>query len=353
MARLSATTLLLVGVVFASVAYGANRVAPPSNEATSSVEWTSVAVEVGDLTREYRFGGTVSYGESRTILTELTGTITRCPSEDGITSTDPLLWVGGRPVHVVPGAEPLYRVLEQRQVGREDPQRGPSGLMAGLDVQQLQEFLLLSGQDDQGRLVADGEFGSSTRRAVFDWQGEVGHVQTGRMETNNLAFVAEPVRLAEPCTVGDTVEGVDVVEATPSIMARTPTLPAGLLEVGGDVTVYAADGEEFTGTVEGHSLAGDDEESDDPEVVVSVSIPETISIESARLELVETAVIAKDAILVPASAVVAQGESEYAVRRVRDGADELVSVDLLGVEGLTAAISGDVVLDDQVLIVDG
>ena len=109
-----------------------------------------------------------------------------------------MIWVDDKPVVLAEGDVPIHR--EPALAGTR---------MTGADVTQLQQFLVSQGYDDEGRLHVDGEFGTTTRDAVKDWQAASGLPETGRVDASQLVFSPAPSTAGVGRSCRHVVRGAD------------------------------------------------------------------------------------------------------------------------------------------------
>jgi peptidoglycan hydrolase-like protein with peptidoglycan-binding domain len=298
----------------------------------------TVDVTRGDLTTEDDFTGDVSFGDAWALPLQPSGVVTGS-HPDG-TVVDPgqeLVWVDNRPVFLAQGSLPLYRRL-----ALESPHQ------KGFDVLQLQSFLLAAGFDDDGRLVADGEFGTATRDAVKDWQDAVGLPVTGQVDGTQVVFSPTPLRIASAVRIGTPFEGLQVTRDDAVVTVDADAAHRDGLPVGQAVEVELPDGTTLPGEVTASErvVAGDGSTSWKVTIAVDGDVGRTETSVLVHSTIVEAA----DVLIVPTSALLAVANGGFAVELVETGGTRLVPVEVGQVVDAKAEITGDVEAGDQVVV---
>lgn len=209
-------------------------------------EARTVEVSTQEVGRSLTLVTSVTREFSTVAANRLSGTITAVGDLDAVEPGSTLYEVDQVPVRAVAGTVPFYRGL-----GLGDD---------GDDVSQLQETLraldLLEGP-------ADGEFGPATRRAVREWQEELGLEESGEITLGRLIAVPQlpgPVRL-DPSVIapGLLVSGGEAVIAVPGdqpeFVMQLSTAQADLIPSAAELTV--THGEHSWPAVIASSVPGD------------------------------------------------------------------------------------------------
>jgi peptidoglycan hydrolase-like protein with peptidoglycan-binding domain len=246
----------------------------------------------------------------------------------------PLYWIDGRPVPLLYGAAPAFRVMRQG--------------VGGADVRQLEQDLLALGDATSASLAADGSYTAADAAAVRRWQAALGVAQTGVVNLGDAVFLPGPVRVtALHAAVGGAVQGgqpvldytsttrLVTVALSPSLSAQVRTgdavtvdLPDGRTRVPGRVsdvstvaTTAAQPGGQAPQTQNGAppSSIGVTITFDDPSRVTALDqAPVTVDITTQSVQGV---------LAVPVSALLALAGGGYGVEVVDpDGAHRLVTV---------------------------
>jgi hypothetical protein len=342
-ARVVIPMVLLAAVVgVASWRYAGDGTTPNASAADGPTVGTptgeTVEVTQGDLTTEDDFTGAVSFGDPWTLPLKPGGVVTGSrPGGTVVGFGEELVWVDNRPVFLAEGTLPLYRELALA-----------SPRLTGFDVVQLQAFLLAAGFDDDGRLVADGEFGPATRNAVKDWQDAVGLPVTGQIDGSQLVFSPTPLRISATTRIGSPFDGVQVTEAEPIVTVDTDASRRAGLPVGGDVSVELPDGTVLPGVVTSQDrvVKGDGSTS----WQITIDVDGDVGATETTVLVHSTIVEAAGVLIVPTSALLAVANGGFAVEVVEPAGTRLVPVEVGEVVDARAEITGDVQAGDQVVV---
>lgn len=322
MKRLVALAALIAGsTVLAYATIGASLGGDPDPDAAAATA-PAGAVETAlaerrDLTETQSVSGSVGHGGPKELLIEASGIITDAPAQDAVLRAgDEALRIDDRPVTVAQGTQPLYRELRRVPSSERDAAGDRVGLQTGPDVAQLQRYLLDHGYDDDGRLEADGIFGSQTERAVKAWQRDTGHPATGRVDRSQLVFTTGPVRVDSTLEVGDSFSQLSVTGVTPTVTLEVTAKQRRFFPAGTSVSV-----ETDTATVQGVVTSSKRTTAADGSTSYEVEVELVEGTEVGSTEVVEVTasrVIAEDVVAVPVRALVALAEGGWAVQ-IADG----------------------------------
>jgi peptidoglycan hydrolase-like protein with peptidoglycan-binding domain len=297
-----------------------------------------VGIERGDLTSTSEFTGELGFGEVWPVPLTAEGIVTGArPVGTVVEFGQSLLEIDALLVFLVEGDVPMFRDMELT-----------SPRMIGGDVAQLQRYLISQGFDDDGALVADGEFDSATRRAVLDWQEATLQPETGRVTRAEMVFSPAPVRIASELRLGEVFEGLELTAWEPTVTVEVANSDKQLLEVGTPVTIEFGDGTAVDGTVseqvsvpqeDGTTLARSTIEPDGDVPGETGSV--TIGVDTT---------LASDVTLVPVGALLALAEGGYAVEVAGDAGNEMVAVEVGEILDGMAEVTGDIAVGDLVLV---
>lgn len=311
---------------------------PAATEGTNETELVNVQRQ--DLTETERVNATVSFGAIRALPVEAEGIVTWAPGHGEVLAAgDIAVRVANRPVMLAAGGTPLYRELRRVPRGERDAAGTLVGQMIGLDVAQLQHFLIEQGFDDKGRLTEDGTFGPGTERAVRAWQRSVGHPATGRIDRSQLLFVDEDLRVEAATAVGQPFVEVMVTSTKTILTAEGSTTVRPFFPVDSTVSVAVGD-EAIEGTVTRSTRVIDPETNSARqriEVTVTGVDPDDLG---GSVEMTGTLTRADDALTVPVRALLALTEGGWAVETPTVAGTELTAVELVSVVDTTAVITG-------------
>ncbi|WP_223166955.1 peptidoglycan-binding domain-containing protein [Nonomuraea sp. SYSU D8015] len=303
--------LLAAAVAAAAVGVGGNGT---STAVTGRTPPATAKVTRTTLTETKTVDGTLGHGDPITIAGKSQGTITWLPGEGstitrgrGVYSVDadrrPLLY----------GDIPLYRTLQDG--------------VSGTDVELLERNLDRLGYTG---FDVDNQFTWATREAVEDWQEDLGHDVTGRVEPGDVVVADGPLRVAElKKALGDSANGpvLTATGTTREVRVALDVADQHLVEKGTKATVELPDGTTVTGKVAAvGKVATATESATTVEVTVSVTglkktydaAPVDVTIVSAQRE---------DVLAVPVGALVALAEGGYGVQVVEGSTTRYAAVE--------------------------
>lgn len=345
---------LAAGAVGLAGASGAFSDDPPQSDAdetnTAVATLPTATIVRGDLGTDREFRASISFGEPWTVTTTAAGTVTMSrPAGAVVDFGDHLVTVDDKPLFLGAGTVPLYRELHRVDTGSRDANGDRLELQKGFDVAQLQAFLLGSGHLGDLELEADATFGRQTEAAVKAWQRAVGHSPTGRVDSSQVVFSPEPLRLTTALRVGAPFQALEVSRATSAVLVDTSNRDRGALSPGTAVTIEVAGSEPAAGVCrKQEQTAGTDGSR-----VWRTTIDATDDLhgEAGAATVHVTELLAQDVLLVPASALLALAEGGFAVEVPTPGGTRLVGIDVGEVLDGRAEISGrDVAEGGQVVI---
>lgn len=311
----------------------------PANETTQAAQVETVTVTRGDLTETVDRNGSVGFGSESTLPIEADGLVTETrESGDTVGPGEVLVRISNRPVTLAEGTQPLYRELRRVGAGERDVANDRIGLQTGPDVEQLQRFLLAAGFDDNGRLEADGTFGLTTERAVEDWQRDVGHPATGKVDRSQLVFVAGQVRIESAPAVGQLFSSVSVTSGSPKVTLTVSDAQRSFFAVGSNVELESL-GSTATGQVTSQKRTVNEEGSTAYAIEIELAAGSDLG-DAETAKVIATKTSAENVLSVPVRALVALAEGGWAVQVDASGGPMLTAVELgLVIDG-RAEISG-------------
>ncbi len=310
----------------------------------------TATVRRGDLTAEKEFNASISFGDEWTVTSDATGLIT---AQRDIGETvgfgGELIRVNNAPLTLAEGSMPMYRTLQKVDTRGRDEFGNRLKLMTGPDVEQLQRFLLDSGFDAEGKLVVDGEFGPSTERAVKAWQQDVGHPISGLVNSSQLVFSADPVRIASASRIGSRFESLTVSREAADILVDTSNRDRSALIVGGSVKIELADGTAVEGTVTKQEQVT---VADGSRVWrTTIGAPRSLPTDTSTVTVGVVETVASDVFIVPVGSLLALGEGGFGVEVVDDaGQTAIVAVTVGEVLDGQAEIDGPIEVGAKVVV---
>ncbi|WP_052745906.1 peptidoglycan-binding protein [Allosalinactinospora lopnorensis] len=309
-ALLLSLLLLAIAAMAWVLTRGAAREEPDAAdmpEATAEVERTT-------LEEHMTMSGTLGYGSGATVFAGADGVLTRLPKQgEDVAPGEALYEVDGRPVVLLRGERPAYRVLEAG--------------VTGTDVRQFEQALSELGYTG---FTVDDEYTALTAAAVERWQGDIGVPRTGEVEPAGVWFAKRKVRVAElEAKVGQRVAPSVPILNTGStgrvVRVEVEVADRALVEEGGEVEVALPGDERVKGEVT--SIGAVAKEPDDrggtggdgggePTVDVTISLDsgaETGDLDQAPVDVSFRSARKEDVLAVPVSALIALPGGGYGV----------------------------------------
>ncbi|MEO3875054.1 peptidoglycan-binding protein [Nonomuraea sp. B12E4] len=307
--------LLAAAVAAAAVGFGGDgtgtTVATRTPPAVAKVTRTT-------LTATKTVDGTLGYGDPVTVSGKSQGTITWLPGEGStITRGHGVYSVDADRRSLLYGTVPLYRTLENGVEGR--------------DVEQLERNLDKLGYDG---FEVDNEFTWTTREAVEEWQEDLGHEVTGRVQPGDVVIAAGPIRVAElKKALGDTATGpvLTATGTTREVHVNLDVADEHLVRKGMKATVELPDGSKVDGKVTGvgkvaTETGSGNEATTTVEVRVSVSKLKK-AFDAAPVDVTIVSDQRENVLAVPVGALLALAEGGYGVQVVEGAATRYVPVE--------------------------
>jgi peptidoglycan hydrolase-like protein with peptidoglycan-binding domain len=263
------------------------------------------------LTSQTALNGTLGYAASSNIVNQAAGTFTSLPKIGQIVKAGEALYsVDHKPVILLAGDIPAYRTLS----------RG----MKGGDVTQLNANLVKLGYATTKQLDSNSTyFSSATRAAVKKLQEHFGLTKTGTLTLGQAVFLPTSARITKiSVDLGSQAQpGAAVLAATATKRVVTLNLNAARqaqVKVGDPVTITLPDNTKTPGTVTAvgsvAAAATDDKSAPTIPVEIAPSDPTaTGALDQAPVSVLITTAEAKDALVVPVTALVALAGGGYAV----------------------------------------
>ena len=244
------------------------------------------------------------------------------------------LVAGHNSLVVMYGSTPAYRTMK---VG-----------LSGDDIAQLEENLADLGYGDGEGFSIDGVFDDATAAAVGDWQRASGHDPDGMVGVADILFVAGPVRVGswtqgievgQQLAAGSALASLTVIQepvdgrmsTTQRVTAQVPLSDRDLVSEGITVNVELPDNTDIAGTLTAinPSPVLDDQTGENAvEVTILLAEPASEVWIGATTDVEITETLVEDALVVPATALLALVEGGYAVEVVaEDGSLRLIGVE--------------------------
>lgn len=286
----------------------------PAEPVNRAVPTTIATAERRDLVDRRDIDGTLTFAGERRIRAPAAGTVTGLAPEGRVVSRGgSLLSLDGRATaFVMYGGVPMYRELR-------------SGVDDGEDIRQLQQNLAALGYDPYGALVADGEWDGATTDAVKRWQDARDVKADGVVARGDVVFAGGPIRVGgHSADVGDQVApGGPLLDASSTRRVVTGRLSAGqqqAVDEGDRVEVSLPDGRVSRGVVEHVGrVAKPGQDGEEATVSLRVRLRGRLGrgggLDRAPVTISVTTDAARNALSVPVTALLAQGNGRYVVER--------------------------------------
>ena len=263
-----------------------------------------------------------------------------------------------RPLYAMYGDVPAYRNMTMG--------------FGGDDIRQLEENLADMGFGDAEAFEVDGVFDEHTAAAVRRWQRETGQQVDGMVRTADVLFIAGPsqiglweqgLEIGQDLEAGRSLASLTVVETpvngelatTQRVSANLPLSDRDLISVGIAVNVELPDDSDVAGTVIAINPspvldAQTGENFVEVTILLSEPAPPTWIGATVTVEITETLI--SDALVVPATALLALVEGGSAVEILDDdGSTRLVGVETgLFVDGDVEVISAELAAGMRVVV---
>ncbi|MCP5025009.1 MAG: peptidoglycan-binding protein [Actinomycetia bacterium] len=308
-----------------------------------------VAVTRGTLSSEREYTATVSFGDPWTLTTSAAGTVTGANAQGTVVGFgEVLVRIDEEPLTLAEGAMPMYRELRRVDTRLRDENGDRQVLLTGLDVVQLQTFLVAAGFDADDKMDVDGEFGATTEDALEAWQKAVGLPVTGRIDDRHLVFSPTPTRIAWTTRVGAVFTALEVNDADAQVFIDTTNRGRSALVVDAGVEVELADGTTMSGTVAKQEPVS---QPDGSRVWrTTVRVDDGLSGDIEDVTVTATEMVATDVLLVPVGALLALAQGGHAVELAGPTGTTLVAVEVGEVLDGRAEVEGAIAEGDELLV---
>ena len=345
-----------------------NTTAQPAAEGTTAVPGPTVNASIlrdteelntaevvrRDLVDTEEFTGTLGYGDPEQLHTNTAGIVTgRLPEEGEVLDVgDVLVEVNSYPVILLQGERPMYRRFER------DMEDGP-------DVEQLEQALAdmrISGYED---MTIDEEFTRVTEDVVEEWQNRLGVEKTGAIEMGYVVFIEEPIRISsvnvsEGQTISAQAAAFSITGQDQEIVSNLDPADAEIVNRLDRVEVELPDGRIAPGAVVEvarvatrliNSQTGAPGDPTIEVIIVLLDGEASSRFDAAPVDWTITKEVTPNALVVPASALIATVDGGFSVEVVNDDSTTLVPVQVgTFVDAFVEITDGDLQVGDRVRI---
>ena len=307
-----------------------------------------------DLVDTEEFSGTLGYGDPEQLHTNTAGIVTgRLPEEGEVLDVgDVLFEVNSYPVILLRGERPMYRRFER------DMEDGP-------DVEQLEQALAdmrITGYED---MTIDEEFTRVTEDVVEEWQNRLGVEETGTIEMGFVVFIEEPIRISsvnasEGQTISAQAAAFSITGQQQEIVSNLDPADAEIVNQLDRVEVELPDGRIAPGAVVEvarvatrliNSQTGAPGDPTIEVIIVLLDGEASSRFDAAPVDWTIIKEVTPNALVVPASALIATVDGGFSVEVVHDDSTTLVPVQVgTFVDAFVEITDGDLQVGDRVRI---
>ena len=307
-----------------------------------------------DLVETEEFSGTLGFGDPEPLFTNTSGIVTgRLPEEGDILDIgDTLFEVNSYPVVLLRGERPMYRPFTRFM------ENGP-------DVEQLEQALFDMDLPGIENMTVNENFTIATEIVVEEWQNRLGVEETGEIAMGFIVFIEEPFRIsAVNAAVGQPVAAqaaaFTITGQHQQIVSHIDPGDAEIVNRLDRVEVELPDGRITPGVVSEVArvatrlLNPQTGAPGDPtiEVIILLLDDEASSrFDAAPVNWTITKEVTPNALVVPASALIATVDGGFSVEVVQEGSTTLVPVEVgTFVDAFVEITGGDLEVGDHVRI---
>jgi Putative peptidoglycan binding domain len=365
-----AVVVVLGAVAVAGYGFGGDRGGQPA--ASTNLPPATAAATRTTLTQTERLFGTLGYGATATVIARASAaagagnnaaagtnggvsgaaqTTSASPSPSPSPSptmptTNTVTWLPPVGSVVKPG-QPVYRVDNRPVIllaGATPPYRMLSAGLTGPDVKQFELNLKAFGYSG---FTADSTYTSATATAVSRWQKDLDWPQTGTVDVNQIVVAPGGMRITEHNVQSGADATGEVLAYTANTRIVTVALEVTrqhLIRKGLSATIELPDGKEVTGKVasigtvastsaggpDGGDQQGGGQQPQTPtvDVVFTVADQATLgALDGAPVQLVLVTSERENVLTVPVGALVALAEGGYGVQVVNGDTTRYVAVE--------------------------
>jgi multidrug efflux system membrane fusion protein len=306
------------GVTAAALTIGLPRA--DGNGSRSALPTATAQVERQTLVDTESHDGTLGYGDSWSINSRLSGTVTDLAAKRSVVRRGGVLYtVDQDPVVLLYGRMPAYREL--------------SAGSTGTDVKQFEKNLWALGYRG---FTVDKTYSSATATAVRKWQKKLGLTRTGSVDPARIVYAAGPVRVdSRTAAIGDQARpGAGMLSVTGTSRVATVELDISderLAKVGAAVEVTLPDGGTAKGRITDAETViekGEGQEADTTVIDVTVGFAKAPKgLDQATVAVEFTASRHRNVLTIPVEALLALSEGGYGVQVVTGATTSIVPVD--------------------------
>lgn len=306
--------VVAAGLVLAAKGFGG--VAPTPVAVADGLPPATAKVVEADLVQTEHVSGTLSYGTPEALTAPAEpGTITWLPPAGSIIEIGkPVYEIDQHPLVLLQGTIPPYRTMK---VG-----------VSGSDVKQLEQNLASFGYTG---FKVDNDFTAKTKKAVKQWQEDVGAEETGAVDASMVVVAPGDLHVGLPAIgVGDVVGEANLPILTVSGAKQKVTVALDvakqhLVKKGVKATVTLPSGQAVAGKVTSVAKVAsapegtDGQQTGSPTITVELELADPKAaggLDAAPVDVALVSAERKDVLTVPITALVALAEGGYGVEVV-------------------------------------
>lgn len=307
-----------------------------------------------DLVDTEEFTGTLGFGDPEPLYTNTSGIVTGLLPEEGevLDVGATLFEVNSYPVVLLRGERPMYRPFQGQM---ED----------GPDVQQLEQALADMQIPGWEEMTVNENFTPVTEDVVQEWQNRLGVDETGMIDMGFVVFIEEPFRISavnvsEGQQLGPQAAAFSITGQYQEIVSNIDPGDAEIVNEMDEVEVELPDGRVSPGIVSEVARVAKRLPNaqtgglGDPTIeVIIILLDEEASarFDAAPVNWTITKEVTPNALVVPASALIATVNGGFAVEVVENGSLTLVPVEVgTFVDAFVQITAGDLEVGDLVRI---
>jgi peptidoglycan hydrolase-like protein with peptidoglycan-binding domain len=312
--------VLVVGGAVAAITVFTLRDPEDQPDSTADTPASTAAITKQTLIDRVSYDGTLAHGDSTTVSSRTSGTVTALPAEGATISRGKAVYrVDNKPVTLLYGSLPAYRTLK---IGTK-----------GSDVKQLEQNLWALGYRG---FTPDDNYSWATADAVKDWQDDLGIKPTGSVEPSQIVYADGTVRVdslsvQRGAVVGPGAEVERITGTSPMAMVVLDSSSGRLAELGAAVRITLAGEKVAPGkikTVKTIVTKTDNGQSQATTFQVTISFDNDVKTQGeAAVSVAFTAGQRPNVLAVPVAALVALAEGGYGVQIVDGGTTRFVAVE--------------------------
>ncbi|MFB4277394.1 peptidoglycan-binding protein [Nonomuraea sp. MTCD27] len=311
---------LAVGTVAAAVT--AFNLPDPDDSPRSTGGTPAATAEITKQTLVDResHDGVLAHGDSTTISSRGSGTITALPAEGTTISRGKAIFrLDDKPVTLLYGSLPPYRTLKTG--------------VKGADVKQFEQNLWALGYRG---FTPDSTYSWATASVVKDWQDDLGIRETGMVEPGQIVYADGRVRvdslsLQRGAVVGPGTEIEQVTGTSPLATVVLDASSGRLAKQGAAVRIELSEGKVVPGKIEKVATIvtkADDGQSNTTKFQATIGFDDDVKSQGmAAVSVAFTAGRRPNVLAVPVAALVALAEGGYGVQLVEAGGTRFVAVE--------------------------